>query len=166
LAYASYGQSARHGSDTVNGATAMAINPGKGFGLPDTWTPVTDISIWDNDLRDLAFGINATPYHTAKFNADTGGQVIGSTTQEVLDGRDSTAVEAVADSGYVFDGWSGGYTGTDNPLTLSRITQNMTVTANFVSVSSSSADGDSGSSGSGGSGGGGAGCFLSSIKVR
>ncbi|MGD9010307.1 MAG: M4 family metallopeptidase [Desulfobacteraceae bacterium] len=161
LTYASYGQSARHVSDTKNGATAMVINPGKGFGLPDTWTPVTDISIWDNDMRDLAFGINATPYHTAKFNAGTGGQIVGSTTQEVLDGQDSTAVEAVADSGYIFDGWSGGYTGMDNPLTLSRITQNMTVTANFVSVSSSSTGGDS--SGSGGSG---AGCFLSSIMVQ
>lgn len=154
LTYASYGQSARHASETENGATAMVINPGKGFGLPDTWTPVTDIAIWDTNLRDLAFGINATPYHTAKFNAGNGGQVIGSTTQDVLDGQDSTAVEAVADSGYRFDGWSGGYTGTDNPLTLSGITQPMTVTANFVSVSSSSTDGDSG--------GGGAGCFLSS----
>jgi hypothetical protein len=155
LSYASYGQSARHVSETVNGATAMVINPGKGFGLPDTWTPVTDISIWNNNLRDLAFGIDATPYHTAKFNAGSGGRVIGSTTQEVLDGRNGTAVEAVADSGYRFGGWSGGYTGTDNPLTLNRITRNMTVTANFVSVSSSSGDG-----------GGGGGCFLSSIRVR
>jgi uncharacterized repeat protein (TIGR02543 family) len=169
LTYASYGKSARHVSDTANGATAMVINPGGGLGLPDTWTPVTDIAIWDNDLRDLAFGINVTPYHTAKFNAGTGGQVIGRTTQEVPDGRDSAAVEAVADSGYVFDGWSGGYAGMDNPLTLRRITQNITVTANFVSISSSGGGGGGGgggdSSGSNG-GGGGAGCFLSSIVVR
>jgi hypothetical protein len=148
LTYTAYGQSARHVSNTANGATAMVINPGRGFGLPDTWTPVTDIAIWDNDLRDLAFGINVTPRHTVRFNAGTGGQVIGSTTQQVPDGRDSAAVEAMADSGYAFDGWSGGYAGKDNPLTLGRITQNMTVTANFVSVSSS---------------GGGGGCFLSSI---
>jgi uncharacterized repeat protein (TIGR02543 family) len=172
LAFTSYGQSARHVSDTVNGSTAMVINPGKGFGLPDTWTPITDIAIWDNDRKDLAFGINATPYHTVRFNSGTGGQIIGSTTQEILDGQDSTAVEAVADSGYVFDGWTGGYTGMDNPLNLSRITQDMTVAANFVSISSSSEDNDSNSGGSssggdgGGGGGSGAGCFISSIKVQ
>lgn len=163
LTYASYGQSALHVSDTTNGATAMVINPGKGFGLPDTWTPITDTAIWNVNQQDLAFGINATPHHTVRFNAGTGGQIVGSSAQEITNGQDSTAVEAVADSGYVFDGWSGGYTGTDNPLILNHITQSMTVTASFVSVSSSSGDGDSSS---GGGGGGGAGCFLSSIRVQ
>lgn len=73
LTYTSYGQSALHVSDTANGATAMVINPGKGFELPATWTPITDIAIWNIGQRDLAFGINATPHHTARFNAGTGG---------------------------------------------------------------------------------------------
>jgi thermolysin len=161
LTFASYGQSAQHVSDTTNGATAMVINPGKGFGLPDTWTPITEVAIWDNDRQDLAFGINATPYHTVRFRAGAGGQILGSTTQEVLNDGDSAAVEAVPDNGYAFSGWTGGYNGMDNPLIVSRVTQDMAVTANFVSISSSSRDGDS----SGGSGGG-SGCFLSSIMTR
>ena len=155
LTYTSYGQSARHVADTANGAAAMVINPGKGFGLPDTWTPITDIAIWNIDQQDLAFGIKATPHHAVRFNAGTGGQIVGSKTQEIVNGQDSTAVEAVAESGYIFDGWSGDYTGMDNPLTLNHITQKMTVTANFVSILSSSGAGDSSS-------GGGGGCFLSS----
>ena len=46
---------------------------------------------------------------------------------------ESTAVEltAVPDSGWVFDAWSGGLTGSDNPDTLT-MAGNMTVTATFV----------------------------------
>jgi hypothetical protein len=73
LSSISHGQSARYVSDTQNGAPAMVINPGKGFSLPDTWTPITDIATWNVSQQDLAFGINATPYHTVKFNESSSG---------------------------------------------------------------------------------------------
>jgi uncharacterized repeat protein (TIGR02543 family) len=67
----------------------------------------------------------------------------------ILDGKDCTPVTAVADQGYVFTGWSGDYSGTDNPLTITNVTADMYITANFSAV-----DGDGVSSGGGG-------CFVS-----
>jgi len=76
-------------------------------------------------------------YYTLTFSAGNGGSVEGFVYQEVPEGGTSDSVSAVPSSGYRFDGWSGDYTGTENPLTLTNVTQDYAITANFVQESTS-----------------------------
>jgi uncharacterized repeat protein (TIGR02543 family) len=99
--------------------------------------------------------------YTVTFQADPGGSITGSLEQVVPDGGDCEAVTAVPDQGYEFKGWSGDYTGTDNPLTIHGVTSDMNITANFASVSDGGDSGEGDGEKSGGGGGGG--CFISSI---
>ncbi len=66
------------------------------------------------------------------FFAGTGGTIEGETSQTVEYGGSTTEVTAVADAGYEFSGWSGDYTGSQNPLTIDNVTSDMTITANFI----------------------------------
>ena len=82
-------------------------------------------------------GINAklTPGFTVTFVAGSGGTLAvqqGTIVQSVPLGGSTTPVTAVANTDYHFVNWSGDYSGTDNPLTISNITTNMKITANFV----------------------------------
>jgi len=70
--------------------------------------------------------------HTVTFTAGSGGSLTGTTTQTVSHGDDCTPVTAVPDSGYQFTGWTGDYTGTNNPLTITNVTSDMNITANFA----------------------------------
>jgi hypothetical protein len=54
------GQSGRQLSDTTNGAAAMVINPGGGFGFPTTWTSIQDPSTWGATEQDLQMQIVGT----------------------------------------------------------------------------------------------------------
>jgi len=55
--FGSCGQYGRQVSDTTNGATAMVINPGGGFGFPASWTPITDPNTWGMVQQDLGMRI-------------------------------------------------------------------------------------------------------------
>ncbi len=87
------------------------------------------------------FAINT---YTVTFQAGANGTITGDLSQTVSHGGSCTAVIPVAEPNHHFTGWSGDYTGTDNPLTVSNVTSDMTITANFaintytVNVSSSS----------------------------
>lgn len=70
--------------------------------------------------------------YTVKFIAGENGTLLGETEQLVEAGKDCTAVTAIPDENYQFDSWSGDYTGTDNPLTITNVTSDMTITANFI----------------------------------
>jgi len=89
-----------------------------------------------------------TPY-TVNFNAGTGGIVRGITPQEVLPGGECTLVTAFGNlssgttKAYKFVNWTGKDSSggsviipnsTDNPLKLSSVSKNMTITANFTEV--------------------------------
>jgi uncharacterized repeat protein (TIGR02543 family) len=102
--------------------------------------------------------------YTVTFHAGTGGSITGSLEQVVLDSGDCKAVTAVPDQGYEFKGWSGDYSGNENPLTVHGVTSDMNVTANFASVSDGDDSGEGDGEGSGGGGGGG--CFISDISPR
>jgi len=52
--------------------------------------------------------------------------------QVINHGSDCTEVNAVADPNYHFDGWTDDYTGMTNPLTITNVTADMTITANFA----------------------------------
>ena len=74
------------------------------------------------------------PVYTVNFAAGNGGALTGITTQTVEYGDNCTAVEAVPNTGYKFVNWTGtgGFvTTTDNPLTVTNVTANMTITAHF-----------------------------------
>lgn len=74
-----------------------------------------------------------TSYHI-NFFAATGGAVSGATSQIIDYGGSATAVTAVPNSGYQFANWTGtgGFSSTGNPLTLSNVSADMNITANFV----------------------------------
>ena len=72
--------------------------------------------------------------YTVTFTAGSGGSLTGSTTQTVNHGGDCTPVKAVPDAGNEFTGWTGDKTGTDNPLTVTNVTADMNIKANFVAV--------------------------------
>ncbi len=68
------------------------------------------------------------------FVAGTGGSVSGTLVQVVPEGGDCTPVEAKADTGFCFINWTGttGFAGSSaNPLTVTNVRQDMTITANF-----------------------------------
>jgi len=79
-------------------------------------------------------GVDIRNEHTVTFTEGANGMVTGDKTQTVIEGGDCTAVTAVPDVGYQFAEWTGDYTGTENPLTITNVTSDMTITANFTPV--------------------------------
>jgi uncharacterized repeat protein (TIGR02543 family) len=74
---------------------------------------------------------------TVTFLAETGGSLVGSTSQTIASGASCTAVTAVPDPGYIFTTWTGaGFTSNAaSPLTVTNVTQNLTITASFTQQS-------------------------------
>ncbi len=70
--------------------------------------------------------------YSLTFTANEGGSIEGATDQELISESTSEWVTAVPTEGYSFVGWTGGYTGSENPLALSNISEDLTVVANFV----------------------------------
>jgi len=107
----SYSGTVTVNSDKTGGTETIAIS---GTGIPQTYT--------------------------VTFQAGTNGAVTGSTSQTVNQGGSSTAVTAVPNTGYQFLNWTspGGFTSTANPLTVTNVTANMTITANFQQVNAAS----------------------------
>ena len=127
-------QSVLKGSNTTS-VTAIA-NTGYTF---NNWSD-GDKNVSKNVMNvqsDLTFGANFTEipvYFSVTFSSDAGGTLSGTVTQSVLKGSDATSVSAIANDGYVFNGWSGDVSGTTNPLTITNVTKNMKVNATFKSV--------------------------------
>ncbi len=88
---------------------------------------------WGNARTGIGAFYFPTP--PPKFNAvfipGENGYIVGETTQNVTTGQDTSPVEARANRGYDFLNWTGGYEGTENPLTIT-VTADSTTTANFV----------------------------------
>ncbi|MCD8483835.1 MAG: Ig-like domain-containing protein [Verrucomicrobia bacterium] len=73
--------------------------------------------------------------HSVEFTAGPNGSVSGQLQQAVASGASSGVVTAVADEGYSFAGWSGGYTGMRNPLYVRDVNSAQTITAHFQPAS-------------------------------
>jgi hypothetical protein len=76
--------------------------------------------------------LSTTPSFTVTFNAGANGSLSGTTIQTVAKGSNCSSVTAVPNTRYHFVNWTGDYTGTKNPLTLTNISVNKTITANFA----------------------------------
>jgi uncharacterized repeat protein (TIGR02543 family) len=100
-----------------------------------TYGATVDATLAIGGISDT-FSVTTIEQHAVIFQTDgtPGATVNGAAvvTQAVVDGEDCTGVLAAAPDGYDFLGWTGGYTGTDNPLTLTNVTAGLTVTANFA----------------------------------
>jgi len=100
-----------------------------------TYGATVNATVTIGGVSDI-FSVTTIEQHTVVFRTDgtEGATVNGAETvsQLVLDGEDCAPVTAVAPPGHDFAGWTGGYTGMDNPLTLTNITTGMTVIANFA----------------------------------
>lgn len=82
--------------------------------------------------------------YTVTFLAGNGGTVSGTTQQAITDGGSGASVTAVPDNGYQFVNWTGsGYNLSVNPLTVTNVTGDLTITANFELTESVSDSGDS-----------------------
>ena len=79
-------------------------------------------------VQDVAFQTDGTP----------GATLDGEAAQTVFRGDDCASVEAHAPPGYEFSKWTadGADYSTTNPLTVTDVTEDITLTAVFVSVSS------------------------------
>lgn len=117
--------------------------------VSDTEPPIRDVGaeeyhycIFDVDIsaQSLALSVrdindeeidNVTLYKVT-FVAGENGSINGDLIQEIKEDSSCTEVDAVGDANYHFTDWTGDYTGTENPLTVTDVTSSMTVTANFA----------------------------------
>ncbi len=79
----------------------------------------------------IASGTPPSTSHTVSFSSIEGGTISGQAVQTVKDGGDCSPVSAVPNDGFVFDGWTGGFTGSDNPLTVKKVAKDISILANF-----------------------------------
>jgi len=126
------------------------------------WTGTGDFESMDNpltltnvtsDMEIVAHFEEVVGTFTVKFKAGDNGAVEGDLTQTVSAGGNTTPVKALAITGYRFKNWTGtgGFTSTNNPLTVTNVTKDMEITANFEVIPS-------------GGGGGSDNCFINSAS--
>ena len=120
-AYPNPGYKFDHWEGDVPAGQSPSINP-------ITLSMLSDLSI------SAVFVANPNPQqYTVTFAATAGGTVSPSGTHQ-YDENSYVIVTAIPQSGYKFVGWSGGWTGTDNPMQVRVWQNNMVVTANFSPV--------------------------------
>ena len=125
-------------------ATAVTAVPNTGY-VFSYWTSaqtqtfttadVTVTGVFENTTLTAEFAPATVPagHYLVTFVPATGGTLSGSAAQVVAAGGSTTAVTAVASSGYVFSDWTSPQTQTFTTaaLALTGVTENITVTANF-----------------------------------
>ncbi len=125
--------------------TAAVLPSGATFdGTTFSWTPDFDaaasspylvtFTASDGDLTDeeiVEITVTDVALYTVTFTVGSYGSITGTLVQTVPHGGNCTEVTAVPNTGYHFTGWTGDNTGTDNPLTVTNVTSDMTINANF-----------------------------------
>ena len=121
------------------GANGSQVNPNPNVGYhfvnwsdASTADPRTDTNVAGNITVTANFTINT---YSVVFAAGAHGSLTGDDSQAIDHGADATAVTAVPDGGFQFLGWTGTITSVVNPLTLTNVTGNASLTANFASTS-------------------------------
>ena len=70
--------------------------------------------------------------HTVTFNLVGNGFLSGTTTQIISLGADCSPITVHPDANHLFDGWTGDVTSSVNPLNVTNVTADMTITANII----------------------------------
>jgi hypothetical protein len=100
--------------------------------IADPAAAATTVTLDGDTTVTPVFTINL---YTVVFRTDgtTGATVndAATVTFTVAHGDDCTPVAAAAPAGQAFTGWSGGRTGMDNPLTVTNVTSDLEIVANF-----------------------------------
>jgi uncharacterized repeat protein (TIGR02543 family) len=91
------------------------------------------------DLGAYEYGNETTPIYTLNVSSQTGGTSDADGLQNYSEGFELSITATVQD-GYIFDGWSGDASGTDNPLSVT-MNSNLTIAAVFAQDTTDS-DGD------------------------
>ena len=112
------------------GAAVTAV-PNSGFGFVmwsdgRTDNPRVDAQV----MSDLTVTASYAEAVSVTYTAGSNGTLTGDTEQVVFVGGDSTPVTAVANGGFAFERWSDGRT--DNPRTDTGLSEDLSVTAEFV----------------------------------
>jgi uncharacterized repeat protein (TIGR02543 family) len=122
-----------HGTEvqlTANAATGWSFSGWSGD-LAGITNPAT-ITMDGNKSVTATFVANS---YTVTFQTDgtTGASLTGETSQTVTHGGNTSPVTANAPASHNFTNWTGtgGFTSTDNPLTVTNVTGDMTITANY-----------------------------------
>ncbi len=139
--------SVKVGGDNLTGSSPYTIEEGSSVSL--TANPDDDYSFdeWSGDLtgndNPISFMMNSDVSVTATFVEDTptqytlttdvvgNGSITLNPSGGVYDEGTVVTVEAVADTGWSFDSWSGDLSGSDNPTTIT-IDGDKTITATFT----------------------------------
>ena len=101
---------------------------GGGIYIEDSVVFLSQNSILHNIGSEAGGGLGAV---NSILSCD-GNTIAGNLTQQVQFGQNCTAVTANPNLGSTFSGWTGSYSGNVNPLTISNVTSDMTITANFT----------------------------------
>ncbi len=120
-------------SFTGSGSKVTAV-PANGYYFANwsdgvTANPRTDADVTNSIVVTANFAVNT---YTLTYLAGANGTISGLATQTVAYAGNGSPVTAVAAGGYAFTNWSDGLTA--NPRTDTGVTNNLTVTANFVSA--------------------------------
>jgi hypothetical protein len=158
---------------TIEPAGQVQVEQGAGqmFSfVPDTGYHVEDVKVdtvsigtptqylFENTTEDHTIQASyAVNIYSIRFASGENGTISGSTIQSISHGGASMAVEAQPNAGYQFSGWNGDYTGSENPLVIQSVTNDMDIQANFVDESSNPPVNDP-------SEGGGGGCFIANLR--
>jgi uncharacterized repeat protein (TIGR01451 family)/uncharacterized repeat protein (TIGR02543 family) len=102
---------------------------------------ISEKDINEDNSSDSA-DIKAGTLYTVKFVPGENGNLKGLPVQSVTSLCICSEVAAVPDEGYVFTGWTGDYTGTENPLALTNVSKDMTINAVFESAVTADFDKD------------------------
>lgn len=97
-------------------------------GRSSTANPFTVTSVTKSITITANFEINS---YTVKFLKNGNGSITGTRTQTITHGGDCTPVTPTPYAHYHFTNWTGDYVGVDNPLTITNVTSDMNINANF-----------------------------------
>lgn len=119
-----------------NDCTPVTANPDMGFTFAN-WSG--DRSSTDNPFtvtnvkKNMTITANFSPsVFTVRFNSQGKGYIKGQKTQQIEYGGDCSEVIPVPRAHHHFENWTGDYVGTDDPLTVTNVTADMDITANFA----------------------------------
>ena len=105
--------------------------------LKNPFSAKTSLTVNHDGSATAIFAENKDSY-AVSFSISGHGSLTGESSQTVPSGGSCSTVTAVPESGYVFLFWTGDYSGTDNPLTVTNVLSDMKITAAFGNPASMS----------------------------